>query len=247
VFSSIVSGGDPVKGGLLGAVTGGILGGVIGGIEAQQLGGNLWTGYRAPHEQLATAGTTINGTTPVQYDIEEVIKIKTENLSVSESGYPRGEKFGLDKITLESPTGYTLQGNVFVNNSTGSRAIAVTTSSIWKHGMSNIHFAPAAFSSKEQLASTFFHEMGHVIHNNLGLSQLANTPASGLGFDNYGHAAIYKMQYNLLKMNGWLNKNINGFVNGVDKYLLGTSNQIINDYPDLYNSIKKLEKIIKFK
>lgn len=246
IFGAAISGGDIVKGGLLGAVTGGIMGGVMGGIEAHKLGGNIWTGYREPHEQIATSPNVVSGNTPVKPDIEEVIKIKTKNISVSESGYPRGEKWGLNAVTMKVPKGYTFRDGYFINNTTGAKALAVTVPSIWGHGSSNIHFATAAFASKEQLTSTFFHEMGHVIHIKLGLSQLADVPGAGIGFDNYGHAAIYKMQYNLLKMNGWLNKGLNGFGNGVDRYLLGASNEIAEQYPKLYNSIKILERIIKF-
>ncbi|CVK16170.1 hypothetical protein Ga0061079_105129 [Apibacter mensalis] len=246
IFSSIVSGGDPAKGGLLGAVTGGILGGVIGGIEAQQLGGNLWIGYRVSQGMLIESVSSLEGLTPVSNSIDEVKNVYNENFKdlvkadITFYKIKEGANAGsLDGLGFK---GYNVDA---IGNITGpkGKVLGVTRSSIWKHGDNyKILFASGAFSSKEQLSYVLVHELGHVNISKAGLSSIASqkiVQGAHKLIDNVGHQAIQKMTYKFLQTNGWLNLNIIGQATKevLDNWMLPDVNGTV------YNAIKMLGNV----
>ena len=121
---------------------------------------------------------------------------------------------GNDKLALKSMTTNTSGGKVQYSGSVDesiwvkvdgkwTQALAVTEMNAW--GRSSITFSRAAFNSSERLATTMAHELGHVTHNFLGLSALADQkwdkPNTGSVIDNYGHSAIQSMEYDFAVTN----------------------------------------------
>jgi len=111
----------------------------------------------------------------------------------------------VDQLTKgRVPTGTTINPSGSFHLKDGRDALAVTVSTVWKHGaIHRIYFSQAAFSSKELLASTIAHEIGHVV---LGNSRLLSEAIISSGrFDSEAHRAIYKMQNELQNLNKWGN------------------------------------------
>lgn len=84
------------------------------------------------------------------------------------------------------------------------------------------------------------HELGHVVLNStpylLKLARVQTQNGSTSIFDNEGHVAIYKMQFDLDKLNNW------GNFWGLDR-----SDELIMGWAEskLYNAIKFLIRPIK--
>ena len=216
------------QGALYGAIGGGVFGGITGGLEANNLGANIWTGYRSPHSMF-TAGNVIQGGTSVEYGAESVQNLYSENFSDLNMN---GSFF-----TNKGKSVFPEENGSLISE--GKKALAVTKSTIWKGGnYHKIYFGRNAFSSKEQLSFVLTHELGHVIHSRLNLSSLASEAAlSGL-LDNEGHVAIQAMTFDFLKLNGWNYLNFSSQARPVD--FIGTS-----PYPQLMTPIKTLIRKIK--
>lgn len=223
-----LNGGNIGRGAMFGAIGGGIFGGASGGIEANRLGANIWTGSRPSHAMYATAGNTIAGETPIDYGAKSVQELYSDNFS--DVGMKGTFFTNKGKSVFPEENGSLLFE--------GKKALAVTESSIWKGGDNHkMYFGKNAFSSKEQLAFTLTHELGHVVHSRLGLASLAAGKATSGLLDNEGHVAIQTMTFNFIKKNGW---NYNNFPQAVGIDFIGTS-----PYPSLLNPIKYLIRKIK--
>ena len=222
-----LSGGNIGMGELSGGITGGILGGVFGGIEANGLGANIWTGQRPAHYMLSSEALSVTGQA-APYTDEYLNDLK--NLTYSDVQ-------GVGSVSKNwMPKGWKSENGSFVGPD-GIKAMAVTKNRVWRGGSkSSIYFSESAFSSKEQLAYTMAHEMGHVIHSNIGMKSIAQelTGRGGL-LDNEGHVAIQTMTFNLIRKNGW--QNMSGQAYG----FFGLS-----PYPKLLNPIMTLSRKIIF-
>ncbi|MCR9064911.1 MAG: DUF6443 domain-containing protein [Cytophagales bacterium] len=221
------------RGAIYGGLGGGIFGSVSGGIQASRLGANVWTGYRAPHAMYATTGNIIEGGTPVEYGANSVKKLYNDNFSdlstTSETSFLTNKNGG---IPFSEKGGYLIYK--------GDEAFAITRSSIWKGGNAyKIYFAKNAFASKEQLALSLTHELGHVSFKSLGLSNLADEVIGKGLLDTEGHVAIQKMTVNLIIKNGWQNLNLGGQVSFDKLRMTPDSYKILNE------SISHLIKIIR--
>ena len=222
------NGGNIGRGAAYGAAGGALFGGISGGIQANKLGANIWSGYRAPRA-MYSSGNFIDGRTSVEYGSESVNKLYNENFSdINMKG-----AFFTNKAKNVYPE---VNGNLISN---GQKAFAVTRPTIWKGGdYYKIYFGRNAFSSKEQLSFVLTHELGHVIHDRLGLSSLASEIASTGLLDTEGHVAIQAMTFDFLAKNGW---NYNSFSSqAIPESFTGSR-------PDklLLNPIKTLIRVIR--
>jgi RHS repeat-associated protein len=227
-INSALNGGNIGQGALYGAIGGGVFGGISGGIQANNLGADIWTGYRAPHSMFSS-GNIIQGGTPVEYGAESVQNLYSDNFSdVNMNGSFFTNK---GESVFPEENGSLISG--------GKKALAVTKSTIWKGGdYHKIYFGRNAFSSKEQLSFVLTHELGHVIHSRLNLSSLASESAlSGL-LDNEGHVAIQTMTFDFLKINKWNYLNFSSQARPIN--FIGAS-----PYPQLLEPIKTLIRKIK--
>ncbi|WP_165940138.1 RHS repeat domain-containing protein [Dyadobacter psychrotolerans] len=185
------------KGVAMGAALGGISGGISGGIEAHKLGANWLTGARPDHYSLAS-DALVSGGTPATYSDEYLYKLKNETWE--EIG--PGGRMTMDPAKIDR--GYTMGTDGVITTPDKIRALAYTKSTPWKHGYSSkIFFGKAAFSSREQLASTMAHEFGHVTFANSVLYNMSKWELTNSIADNEGHLAIYQMQNRLIEINGW--------------------------------------------
>ncbi len=231
-LGAALSGGNIGRGALYGAAGGGIAGGVFGGIEANKLGANIWSGYREPHYLHVSEVANIANGNPAVNTQEYLDKLQELNFS---------DIKGVDMVIKgHVPGGHSLKDGFFLDPKDGVKAYAITEPLVWNHGTtSRLYFAPAAFSSRELLASTMAHEIGHSIHFNLGLSDFANEKINLVNsvIDDEGHNAIFTMQFYLHQKNNW------NFNNGWFSDLGGL--QVGRPYPALYDPIKTLiRKII---
>ena len=202
-LSAALDGGSIGKGALTGGILGGVAGALMGGIEAKQLGGNFWTGKRP--DQYVTEAEVAAVMGPMQgtaapYNDEYLNELYNKN-------YP-GTK-GLVGMTMKlRPKNYQVAADGTWYNVKTKGIYAITQRKVWFHGKSwsSVYFSQAAFKSKEVLAFTMAHELGHVTHNYTDpLRKLAGDYIPGMSgqLDNEGHYAIQKMTYNLVRENGW--------------------------------------------
>ncbi|MEQ1554326.1 MAG: FG-GAP-like repeat-containing protein, partial [Ferruginibacter sp.] len=195
-LSASLDGNNFWRGAYRGAIVGGILGGVSGALKADALDANVLTGQRALHYSLVSDVPEMANGTAAEYSDEYLNKLYNTNY--------KGVK-GVSKLTmLRMPKGthHLPNGSWELD---GKNCLAITQSGIWKGGASSrIMFSRAAFESQAKLAHIMAHELGHVTHDYIGLSSLANT-RTGLGGinDNEGHVAIGLTTYKLDKLNGW--------------------------------------------
>lgn len=216
-LGAALNGTDIQKGFLIGAISGGVLGGVFGGIQASELKADIWTGYRAPSEMVATPENIVNGTTPVDPTAEAARDLYVDSFQTEMNA-------NIDKnpnIRFIKPSGTThlkgycidSQGNMF-NETSGNWVLGTTTQSPWMAGNSyKMYLSTTAFASKEQLSLVMAHELGHITHFSFGLTtdaltKITNGKTSLL--DDWGHVAIQRMTYNFLKTNGWSNLGLSG-------------------------------------
>ncbi len=190
------------------------MGAISRGIQANKSGADLWSGIKTDtftledFNKLNITETNVK----LEYSDATLNKMYKENFQRPVAKMAGGN----DKLALKSMTTNTSGGKVQYSGSPdGSlwvksdgkmvKALAVTKGSAW--GKSSITFGRATFASQERLAVTMAHELGHVTHNYLGLTQLASQKwdQSYIGDDvnSYGHAAIYEMQFNFSKINGF--------------------------------------------
>ncbi|MCR9064908.1 MAG: hypothetical protein NXI00_13130 [Cytophagales bacterium] len=197
------------RGAIYGGIGGGIFGSVSGGIQASRLGANVWTGYRAPHELPISALESMSSTGGSQDYLDKLVELNYSDIS------------DVDMIVSSHvPHGYGLKDGAFLDLKDGSLAAGVTQFPIWKHGGSRVYIAPTAFSSKEKLAFTLAHELGHVSLNSTAeLRNLAavKNSSSNRFIDTKGHVAIQDMTLNLIRKNNW---NIGYFGNQVPPMVL---------------------------
>ncbi|MCU0323626.1 MAG: DUF6443 domain-containing protein [Spirosomaceae bacterium] len=229
-LGAALNGNNIGRGALMGAIGGSIFGGISGGLQADKLGANIWTGYREPHLLLASEVPAIKGGEEAPYTNEYLKEMKDLNFS---------DVKGVSNISKDwMPKSYKVNSRGSFTNSKGDDVLAVTYYRVWKGGSKqSIFFSKASFASKELLAYTMTHEMGHVIHNNLGLSSEASEKAlSGL-LDTEGHVAIQGMTLDLIKINKWQLAN---FPSQATNFL-GTRAEA-----SLLNPIKQLARIIIF-
>ena len=232
-LSSALDGRNIGNGMLQGGIMGGIAGAIMGGVEASKLGANIWSGNRPDHYAPVSLAGAGEGSGPVPYNDKSLKELHSKYYS----------DVKVSQITMERALkGTKLQKDGTWVLSDKSKALAVTQSSIWKHGrVHRIFFSPAAFSSKEKLVCVMAHELGHVVLNSSSyLYKLAHVQTQYGGesiFNNQGHVAIFKMQYDLDKLNNWGNL-----------WRFNISDGLIMDWADseLYNAIKFLIRPIKF-
>lgn len=223
-----LNGNNVWKGIAWGAALGGISGAISGGIEAHKLGANTWTGARPDHYYPAS-DAFVSGGTPAPYSDEYLYELKNKNWK--EIG--PGGRMTMNKTKLDP--GYTMGKDGVITTPDKTRALAYTKSTQWKHGMSSkIFFGKAAFSSREQLASTMAHELSHVTFANSSLYSMSQWELTNSVADNEGHLAIYEMQNRLLQINGWQRV--------VSPYTIGYES--VNT--ELYKLIKHLARPINF-
>lgn len=242
-LSAALDGKSIGRGALMGGVLGGIAGAIMGGVEAQKLGGNFWTGKRP--DQVLTESDVSAVVAPLQnnpapYNDEYLNDLYNQN-------YPGTP--GVVGLTMNNiPSEY----KVFADGTWGNTnykeggVLAVTRSRVWFHGRySRIYFSQAAFASKERLAHTMAHELGHVsLFATKKLFDAAKETESWMHpftqTDNRGHVAIQKMTYDLAVKNGWNVQNL--------KLAQITSERFFaaNFYETLYKALEWLIKPIKF-
>lgn len=163
----------------------------------------------------------IKGDTPVDFtakSVQELYQTNFKDIDLSNTTF-----YAIDKQTLASQNG---------------DAIAQTRTTF--RGQKAIRFqmlfSRSAFASKEQLAFSLVHELGHVIHNKSGLNILASEKVRSSGLlNNEGHVAIQTMTFDFLITNGWNYKNFSQATN-----FIGTS-----PYPALLDPIRILNRKIR--
>jgi hypothetical protein len=215
-LSSLFSGEEiTLKGFIVGAILGGVTGAISGGIKAHKTGADLWSGVKTEAYTVEEFNklNIIETSTKPKYSDATLNKMYKEKFQKSVSIMAGGDdKKALSSIITNNSGGFvhydiSKSGAILVKvDGVKVEALAVT-----RHGAfgrsSSVLFSRAAFNSTERLATVMAHELGHVTHNFLGLSALANQKWSGrkLGnvIDTEGHGAIYDMQYNFTRNNGF--------------------------------------------
>jgi RHS repeat-associated protein len=224
-----LTGGNFWQGAAWGAAFGAVVGSFAGAIEAEKLGANMWTGSRPDH-YMKVDGNVVNGSTPAEYSNDYLRKFKLENYN---------DIKGVSMNMEYRPANIRVKGDQFIAPN-GDAAYAVTRHSFMKHGTkSNVYFAKAAFSSKEQLAVVMAHEFGHVLFaQNPGLYAFSIQEIAKNGpLNTLGHQAIQTMTRDLILKNNWNIHKIGGQV---------TNFTFWSSEANLMNVINKLVRPIKF-
>lgn len=191
VFSSLFSGEDiTLKGIITGAIIGGVMGGISGGIKAQKSGADLWSGVKTEAYTVEEFNklNIIETSTKPKYSDATLNKMYKENFQGSVSIMAGGnDKKALSSIITNNSGGKvhyssSPDGSIWVKvDGKMTKALAVTRQGAFGRS-SSVLFSRAAFNSTERLATVMAHELGHVTHNFLGLSALANQKWDGRNY-----------------------------------------------------------------
>jgi RHS repeat-associated protein len=217
MFCAAISGGNIVKGGILGAITGGIMGGVMGGVEAHKLGlDNIWTGTGT-----ATVDIPLEGAGQVssssQYenmgDLDSDIKTYTgkdidyvkKNLKVEDISLASEKNLPDNSHSFDSVSGMIKDSK---NNVVGGTTLKQFKWGYAKSNSSKIWFSPGLKAYVPQVRQMVFnHEFIHAYHYSKGL------------YDNeYSEASASNYSYFYLKVNNMETQALQGFRNKVISY-----------------------------
>ncbi|MDC8101657.1 hypothetical protein [Chryseobacterium rhizosphaerae] len=181
-------------------------------------------------------GSNIGNSEKVEYSEKSLKQMRSENFSSEEV---RTFKVGKDILGSEkysqSPDGFFQLGN--------GKAYAYTTRPNFFSGVSDIHYAKAAFASKGLLFTTMVHETGHAYIMNAGnlfIKQYDQVKLFNRGYttpiNDLGHAAIWDLENHLKSLN---NFNFSGVGYNHDIIMNAVNNNISGDNTVGFNILKK--------
>ncbi|PKF75335.1 hypothetical protein [Chryseobacterium sp. PMSZPI] len=230
--TALITGQNFLEGVLKGAVIG-------GGVAAVNYTMNYFVKYAGMKDQFKyySGEDLTQSDNSLEYSSETLKKMRNDNFTSTEI---REFKVGKDLIGSEK---YSQTSNGFFNTGNGN-AYAYTTRPAFFSGTSNIHYAKAAFASKELLFTTMVHETGHAYIMNAGnffVQQYDKMKLFNRGYgttiNDLGHAAIFDMENYLSKINGF---NYNPGI-GTDKSFImnAVNNNITGDNTQGFNFLKR--------
>jgi hypothetical protein len=173
----------------------------------------------------------------LEYSNETLQKMRNENFTPQEI---REFKVGGDYIGSDS---YSQTADGFFQTTTTGKAFAYTSKPNFFSGTSSIHYAKAAFASKELLFTTMVHETGHsyiMYAGNFFVKQYNQVKLFNSGYttpiDNLGHAAIWDLENHLKSIN---NFNFSGIGYDHDMIMNAVNNSITGNNTEGFNILKQ--------
>jgi RHS repeat-associated protein len=177
--------GAGMKSGGWGALAGGLLGGLEAGYYAKQSGGNFWTGEGITHTRIDPSPNE-----SWEIKIDERLTYSNEYLKnfSEENGFYNPKNLIASYADGSYPDGWHQKGSYFTDDDI-TKTLAITRN--MGYGKYNSYYAPAAFSSPEELYLTIAHE-----HLHLQLFSLGYTLK---GQEDFHHASISRFEYDQAK------------------------------------------------
>lgn len=194
--TSIINGTNFLEGLTKGAVIGGAVAGITYSINYLVRYGGMKDEFKYYN------GEDISNNGNMEYSNKTLQTMRNNNYTASEI---KQFKVGGDYIGSNS---YSQTSDGFFQTSNGKAFAYTTRPSFWT-GSSSIHYAKAAFASKELLFTTMAHETGHsyiMYAGNYFVKKYDGIKLFNRGYegvDNLGHAAIFDSENYLSKINNF--------------------------------------------